>query len=147
MVTAKQSSCRQAKLFVDMSLARFCHDMTTFCSVDQSSISSCRKANSCVDMSLTRFCCDMLTFSSVDKSSIAKSTILISCHVVMSLQLICRSITRRWNLWVLDLQMSCSDLTGDQSNTCSPGNGPSVKCPVESIQMGPHCISTPLTWT
>ena len=36
--------------------------------------------------------------------------ILIPCHTVKSLQLIWRSGTRRWNLRVPDLLMSCSDL-------------------------------------
>ena len=41
---------------------------------------------------------------------IVGATILVPCHVVESLQLIWRSGTRRWNLRVPDLQMSCSDL-------------------------------------
>ena len=41
---------------------------------------------------------------------ITGSTNLVPCHTVKSLQLIWWSGTRRWNLWVLDLQMNCRDL-------------------------------------
>ena len=41
------------------------------------------------------------------------------CLEVKSLRLIWRSGTRRWNLWVSDLQMSCSDLKTTYQN-CSP---------------------------
>ena len=50
---------------------------------------------------------------------------------VKSLQLIWRLDTCRWNLWVPDLQMSCSDLTrmiGYQDS--SPSNGHQGTCPV-----------------
>ena len=40
----------------------------------------------------------------------------VPCHVVQSPQLIWRSGTRRWNLWVSDLQMSCWDLTPRQGS-------------------------------
>ena len=43
-------------------------------------------------------------------AAIAGATILVPCHVVKSLQLIWRSGTRRWNLRVPNLQMSCIDL-------------------------------------
>ena len=46
------------------------------------------------------------------------------CHVVKSLQLIWRSGTCRWNLWVPDLQIDCSDFDikiGHQD--ISPDNG------------------------
>ena len=42
---------------------------------------------------------------------IAGTTILIPCHIMKSLQLIWRSGTHRWNLWVPDLQTSCCDMT------------------------------------
>ena len=41
--------------------------------------------------------------------AIAETNVLVPCYVVKSLQLILRSGTRRWNLRVPDLQMSCSD--------------------------------------
>ena len=44
-------------------------------------------------------------------TAVVGATILVSCNIVKSLQLIWRSGTRRWNLRVPDLQMSCSDLT------------------------------------
>ena len=44
-------------------------------------------------------------------AAIAGATILVPCHVVKSLQLIWRLGTRRWNLRVPDLHMSCRDLT------------------------------------
>ena len=51
--------------------------------------------------------------------------ILVPCPQVNSLQLIWRSGTRRWNLRVPDLQMSCNDLTrmwgyqdGSHNNDC-----------------------------
>ena len=44
-------------------------------------------------------------------AAIAGTTILLPYHVVKSLQLIWREGTRRWNLWVPNLQMSCSDLS------------------------------------
>ena len=44
-------------------------------------------------------------------AAIVGATILVPCHVIKSLQLIWRSGTRRFNLRVPDLQMSCSDLT------------------------------------
>ena len=43
--------------------------------------------------------------------AIVSTTNLAPCHVVKSLLLISRSGTRRWNLRVPDLHMSCSDLT------------------------------------
>ena len=50
-------------------ISKFCHDKSTFCSSDQSSISSCQQVNSCIDMWLIRFCNDMPTFRSVDQNS------------------------------------------------------------------------------
>ena len=43
-------------------------------------------------------------------AAIAGVTILVPYYVVKSLQLIWRSGTRRFHLWVPDLQMNCSDL-------------------------------------
>ena len=59
-----------SKIIVNMSLTRFCHDMSTCCSVDQSPLSSCQQVNLCVDLSLTRYCRDMPTLSSSDQSTI-----------------------------------------------------------------------------
>ena len=43
--------------------------------------------------------------------AVCGTNILVPCHVIKYLQLIWRSGTRRWNLRVPDLQMSCSNLT------------------------------------
>ena len=56
-------------------------------------------------------------------------TILVSYLQVKSLQLVWRSGTRRWNLWMPDLQMSCRDLamwqgTGLVSSTVTAGDVP-----------------------
>ena len=59
-----------SKIIVNMSLTRFCHDMSTCCSVDRSPLSSCQQVNLCVDLSLTRYCRDMPTLSSSDQSTI-----------------------------------------------------------------------------
>ena len=47
--------------------------------------------------------------------------ILVFCHVMKSEQLIWRPGTRRWNLRVPSLQMSCSDLRGCQDGSASNG--------------------------
>ena len=54
----------------------------------------------------------LITFSKGTRrqATTAGATILVPCHVVKSLPLTIRSDTRRWNLWLPNLQMICSDL-------------------------------------
>ena len=59
-------------------------------------------------------------------AGMAGASILVPCHEVKSLQLIWRSGNHsRWNLWLPNLQMSCSDLMEHQDS--SPSNDHQVE--------------------
>ena len=64
-------------------------------------------------------------------TAIAGDTILVPYHVVKSLHLIWRSGTRRWNLPIPDLQISCNVLTSLQgTRMIVPVMSTRVTCPI-----------------
>ena len=75
--------------------------------------------------------------------AISGANILVPCHVSKSLQLIWRLGTRRWNLWVPNAQIHCSDLT----ETRAPGPVFCLLLGVSSGTAGPITGKiTSVTW-
>ena len=79
--------------------------------------------------------------------AITRTTILVSSLSVKSLQLFWRSGTRRFHLWMPDLQMSCGDLTkmrGYQDS--NPRHGHQETSPITLIAStsGRGCATSPL---